>query len=105
MKLFHIKDCHDKIVAEAVRFTDGRCAVNWLTKKPGNKNTTLSFYDNLEHIIDIHGYNNAITIKFLKGDKEQKPISDIKESSCYSNDPNNMCDKCDCWKLTRLYCS
>lgn len=104
MKLFHIKDRQNKKVAEAVRFTDGRCAVNWLTKKPGNKNTTLSFYDNIEHIIDIHGYNNVITIEFLKG--EEKPETKIiKEEACYTEDPNNMCKQCDCWKLTRLYCS
>lgn len=104
MKLFHIKDRHDKIVAEAVKFTDGRCAVNWLSKKPGNKNTTLSFYDNIEHIIDIHGYNDVITIKFLKGEKKLAGIS-IKDNVCYTDDPNNMCNDCNCWKLTRIYCS
>ena len=92
-------------MAEAVRFTDGRCAVNWLTKKPGNKNTTLSFYDNFEHIIDIHGYNNVITIEFLKGDKEEEPITKLKEPACYTDDANNMCKECDCWKFTRINCS
>ena len=105
MKLFHIKDIKNKNVAEGVRFSDGRCAVNWLNKKPGNKNTTLAFYDNIEHIIDIHAFYNEITIQFLKGDKEEKPIGKIKEPSCYTDDPNSMCNDCDCWKLTRLYCS
>ena len=104
MKLFHIKDRQNKIVAEAVRFTDGRCAVNWLTKKPGNKNTSLSFYDNIEHIIDIHGYNDVITIKFLKGEEKPAGIT-IKDNACYTEDPNNMCKDCTCWKLTRIYCS
>ena len=104
MKLFHIKDRQNKIVAEAVRFTDGRCAVNWLTKKPGNKNTSLSFYDNIEHIIDIHGYNDVITIKFLKGEEKPAGIT-IKDNACYTDDPNSMCNDCDCWKLTRIYCS
>ena len=104
MKLFHIKDRQNKIVGEAVRFTDGRCAVNWLTKKPGNKNTTLSFYDNIEHIIDIHGYNNVITIEFLKGEEKPK-VEFIKAVACYTDDPNNMCSTCDCWKMTRQNCS
>lgn len=105
MKLFHIKDKENKPVAEGVRFSDGRCAVNWLIKKASNKNTTLSFYDNIEHIIDIHGYNDVITIKFLKGQESPKLGITVKDNVCYTEDPNNMCKTCNCWKMTRQYCS
>lgn len=104
MKLFHIKNIKNINVAEGVRFTDGRCAVNWLNKKPDNKNSSISFYDNLEHIVDIHGYNHEITIQFLKGE-EEKPKGVTHDPACYTSDPNNMCKGCDCWKITRIYCS
>jgi len=101
MRLFHLINNSAIKVAECVRFTDGRCAVNWLTKKPGNKQSSIAFYDNIEHIIDIHG--TQFTIVFLTEDVNQK--NKTKPRQCYSEDPSSMCPTCDCWKMTRQLCS
>jgi hypothetical protein len=37
----------------------------------------------------------------LKALKKSKPKDD---KSCKSEDPDNMCSFCNCWKITRAYC-
>lgn len=29
----------------------------------------------------------------------------VDSLGCWSKDPNIMCDKCNCWKMTREFCS
>jgi len=45
-------------------------------------------------------------IKVLK--RELKVLKKNKtkdDKSCKSKDPDNMCSFCNCWKITRAYCS
>lgn len=35
----------------------------------------------------------------------KKNIEDIDSKGCKSDDPNDMCSDCKCWKHTRLMCS
>jgi hypothetical protein len=45
------------IVAEGVRFTNGKCVLNWLTK-----HTSLGIYDSIESLEQIHGHNGKTRI-------------------------------------------
>jgi len=112
MKLFNlIQD--DIILAEGVTFTDGRCALNWLNTNY-KKITGMAFFDCEEHIIEIHGHNRKIKIKYLDEDTPVSPTSEydadengyvVKHIRCLTSDPDKMCDSCTCWKSTRKYCS
>ena len=42
------------IVAEGVQFTNGKCALCWLTNK-----SSIAVYDSFDDLIAIHGHNGA----------------------------------------------
>ena len=48
------------IVAEGVRFSDGRVALMWTTR-----NRSIAFYDSLEDVIAIHGHSGKTVVRFL----------------------------------------
>lgn len=48
------------IVAEGVQFTDGRCALRWLSDK-----ASTALYDNTEDLLAIHGHNGATRLVWL----------------------------------------
>lgn len=51
------------VVAEGAMFSDGTCAIRWLTKWP-----TTCPYDSPEHIVHIHGHGDATRLRWLKAD-------------------------------------
>lgn len=70
MRLFHLQRIEDISgvsgtgkVAEGVEFTDGTCAMRWLTNV-----CCTGFYDSLHDLLHIHGHNGATRIVFLDGD-------------------------------------
>lgn len=97
MKLFSIKDKNKIQVAEGVIFSNKKCAINWLIKLQYKKLAGLCVYDSLEHIMDIH---QGFDIVYL--DESENTKCDAK---CVNIDGSIMCEKCFCWKITRLMCS
>ena len=57
------------------------------------ENLLLTFED--EDMPDL--YYKLIAIK--------NQIDDSKLSSCHNDDPDDMCENCNCWKHTRMMCS
>jgi hypothetical protein len=121
MRLFQLHRNEDEsgvsgtgIVAEGVEFTDGKCALSWLTDK-----SSKGFYDCIQHIEDIHGHNGKTIIKWLTESEakkysltykkhKQKTASIFKEYKCNEariTNPDIVCNTCTCWKMTRLSCS
>ena len=104
MKLFNLMQ-KKTVLAEGVKFTDGRCAVNWISKDY-KKMTGMAFFDSEEHILDI--YDKSVKIVYMQ---EENPQIDLYKyttpapKQCYNKDPDDMCKACDCWKMTRQYCS
>lgn len=47
------------MVAEGVEFTDGRCAMRWLTKT-----ASTGLYDNIDQIVEIHGHGGKTEVIF-----------------------------------------
>lgn len=47
------------IVAEGVQFSNGKCAVSWLTE-----HTSVAIYDNIEDVEFIHGHNGKTKIEW-----------------------------------------
>lgn len=50
------------IVAEGVEFTDGTCALSWLTKHKSH-----ALYPNIKELESIHGHDGATIIIFVGG--------------------------------------
>lgn len=48
------------LVAEGVRFTDGTCALRWLTDT-----ASTAIYDSAADLIAIHGHNGATRMVWL----------------------------------------
>ncbi len=70
MNLFHLQRLEDEtgisgigIVAEGVQFSNGKCALVWLTEA-----SSVGIYDNIELVDKIHGHNGK-TIIIWKKDK------------------------------------
>lgn len=64
MKAFYLQRDEDEsgvsgtgIVAEGVIFTDGRCAMRWLTEI-----ASTGLYDNIEHLKRIHGHGGKTKV-------------------------------------------
>lgn len=64
MRLFHLVRNEDEsgvsgtgTVAEGVQFTDGACALRWLTFI-----TSTAFYNSVEDLIAIHGHGGGRTL-------------------------------------------
>lgn len=47
------------IVAEGVEFTNGKCAVSWLTDV-----TSVAVYDDIDDVKRIHGHDGQTLIEF-----------------------------------------
>lgn len=47
-------------VAEGVEFTDGHCALRWLTDT-----ASTAFYDNITDLEHIHGHNGMSVIQYV----------------------------------------
>ena len=41
----------------------------------------------------------------LNNIKKHEEIDNSKLSSCHNDDPDDMCENCNCWKHTRMMCS
>lgn len=46
-------------VAEGLIFSNGKCAMNWLTQ-----HTSVAIYDNIETLEKIHGHNGKTKVVF-----------------------------------------
>jgi hypothetical protein len=51
------------VVAEGAQYSDGTCALRWLTEWP-----TSCPYDSAEHIVHIHGHGEHTKLRWLKAD-------------------------------------
>lgn len=47
------------IVAEGVRFSDGRCVMRWLTGI-----SSIAIYGSIEDLVAIHGHNGKTTVQW-----------------------------------------
>lgn len=66
MRLFHLVRMVDVsgvsgtgVVAEGVEFTNGWCALHWLTDY-----TSVCFYPSLEELIAIHSHNGSTYVRY-----------------------------------------
>lgn len=52
-------------------------------------------------------FNEDQTEKLISVLKKELKVLKKKNNKrkCNSKHPDNMCDECDCWKMTRAYCS
>ncbi len=64
MKLFVLNRKEDEtgisgtgIIAEGVQFTNGKCALNWLSEY-----TSTALYDDVETLMKIHGHDGKTVI-------------------------------------------
>lgn len=48
------------IVAEGVRFTNGKCVMFWKTAT-----SSMGVYDSVTHVIEIHGHEGRTRIEWL----------------------------------------
>lgn len=53
-------------VAEGVQFSDGRCAVRWMSQP-----ASLSTYDCIEHVVAIHGHGGCTEIVWENDELDQ----------------------------------
>ncbi len=65
LKMFWLERIEDEsgvsgtgIVAEGVIFSNGKCALNWLTNY-----TSVAIYDSIEVLEKIHGHNGKTKIR------------------------------------------
>lgn len=123
------------IIGEGVIFSDNHCVVNSTNKKNYNAFSDMAFFDSINHIdelcnlVENFNRNNDLKVQIVFQQNTSSPmqnmsfakikspnnqystlqlIGQIKRKNfeeCFSLDPNFMCKKCDCWKLTRLNCS
>ena len=68
MRLFYLRRDEDLsgvsgtgIVAEGVQFTDGTCAMRWLTTT-----ASTAVYGSIKDLIWIHGHSGATHVEFLE---------------------------------------
>jgi len=47
------------MVAEGVRFSDGRCVLHWLTDV-----SSIAIYDNIENLVAIHGHKGKTIVQW-----------------------------------------
>jgi hypothetical protein len=51
------------VVAEGVRFSDGRCVLRWLTAV-----SSIAIYDSIEDLIAIHGHKGKTILQWEETD-------------------------------------
>ena len=68
MKRFILKRIEDEsgvsgtgIVAEGVMFSNGKCALTWITKYQ-----SIAVYDSIEELENIHGHNGKTVIVWME---------------------------------------
>lgn len=73
MRLFNLQRDIDEtgvsgtgIVAEGVEFSDGRCAMRWLTPT-----ASTGIYENLEQLVQIHGHNGKSRVVIITKRKHE----------------------------------
>lgn len=71
MRLFHLDRIRDEtgvsgtgIVAEGVEFSDGRCAMRWMTP---TRSTTV--FDSIDELLTVHGHGRCTVVRWLRGGK------------------------------------
>ena len=58
-----------------------------------------------------HGYVTAMQVlapqmlKVSESVQFEEPPPENDKLACWSHNPNKMCKDCNCWKMTREYCS
>ena len=57
-------------VAEGVEFENGKVVIQWLSHKP-----SVTVFDNIKHIKDLHGHSGKTKIKWLDPD----PLANAEE--------------------------
>lgn len=70
MRLFNLHRASDEsgvsgtgIVSEGVEFTDGTCAMRWITAT-----ASTAFYSNLQDLLAIHGHGGRTVVVFSDGE-------------------------------------
>ena len=68
MRLFYLCRKEDEsgvsgtgIVAEGVEFTNGQCAMHWLTRF-----SSISIYPTMKELINIHGHDGKTVVKYYE---------------------------------------
>lgn len=71
MKLFYLERTEDESgvsgvgkVAEGVMFSNGKCTISWLTKA-----TSITVYDDLPTLENIHGHDGKTLVKFYEDEE------------------------------------
>ena len=54
------------IVAEGVEFTNGECALHWLSDKP-----CIALYANIETLKDVHGHGGMTKVVWIEAKKRK----------------------------------
>ena len=93
MKPFRVTQS-GRLVAEGVVFTSGKCAVSWLKQPQEHK-----FFDSLKKFMST--LDSTVEIV----DNNKKKSTKKNHKICKSEQPEAMCSDCNCWKMTRQYCS
>lgn len=93
MKPFKVSQS-GRLVAEGVVFTTGVCAVSWLKEPQEHK-----FFDSLKNFMST--LDSSIQIV----DNTKKTSIKKNQKFCKSKDPDALCNGCNCWKMTRQFCS
>jgi len=64
MRIFHLKRIEDEtgisgtgLVTEGVEFSDGSCAMRWMTET-----TSTGFYKNIDDVVHIHGHGGKTVV-------------------------------------------
>lgn len=89
MRLFQLHRDEDSsgvsgtgIVAEGVEFTNRECVIHWLAK-----HSSMGFYNNIEHVVKIHGHDGRTRLVFVEPTVVKKPSEPYVE-------PETPCGTC-----------
>lgn len=96
MRRFYLKRVEDESgvsgsgrVAEGVEFSDGTCAINWLTHT-----SCTGVYRNIKQLVSIHGHGGK-TIVDWKDDLEHVDPADTPEPGSSNSIPDGQADPSD----------
>ena len=57
------------------------------------------------YVLPAYLHNAVVNPLHLFLSEKQEREKRLLKTFCKSNNPDNMCDDCNCWKKTREYCS
>jgi len=80
-KMLHWRSLLEKVEKKLIKYNNTTPSEIWQTNK----------------------YNKAVKLWLKYSDEKKIIINNIK--LCESENPDDMCDECDCWKRTRANCS